>query len=108
MARLAPAVTGDMYLTRTVTLEADGDLDSGADVVAHIWKGDIAPAELECTVTGPDEIEVDFGTWLANDATAGVWLIEYEISFADGEIRTLPGVWPDEIVIRDDHDPETP
>jgi hypothetical protein len=57
------------------------------------------------------EIEIEFGDeygWLATEAVGGVWLLEYECTFGDGDVLTLPATWPDEIAIRDDHDPEVP
>lgn len=108
--RLAAAVAGDISLTRTRTLdELVGVTASEVDVVAHIWRGDSEPAELECAFTDSDtgEIEIDFGDeygWLATAAAAGVWLLEYECTFGDGALLTLPATWPDEIAVRDDHD----
>jgi len=112
--RLAAAVAGDINLTRTRILdELVGVTASEVDIVAHVWRGSTAPAELECTLTDSDtgEIEIDFGDydgWLANEADAGVWLLEYEITFGSGDLLTLPATWPDEIAVRDDHDPEVP
>lgn len=112
--RLSAVVAGDIGLTRTRLLDELVDVvPSEVDVVAHIWRGDSDPAELECDFTdsATGEIEIDFGDeygWLANDAAAGVWLLEYECTFGDGDLLTLPATWPDEIAVRDDHDPVPP
>lgn len=117
MATLDAIVAGDVNATRTitrtefVTLE-DGTGDPGtATVVAHIWRGDGVPVELDCTVDDADgcQFTIDFGDdegWLASGPSAGPWLIEYQATFADDErVVTVPAVWPDEIVVRADHDP---
>ena len=109
--RLAAAVAGDIGQTRTRILDDLIDVSpSEVEIVAHIWKGDIDPAELECDLTDSPSgtITIDFGDydgWLANDASAGVWLLEYEVTFGDGDEYTLPAIWPDEIRIRDGHEP---
>lgn len=111
--RLAPAVAGDVNQTRTRTIDdLIGTNPSEVDIIGHIWRATVAPVDLEVTLTDDaGAIEIDFGDydgWLANDAYSGVWLLEYQCTFGDGEIRTVPAGWPDEIVVRDDHDPEVP
>jgi hypothetical protein len=112
--RLAAAVAGDINLTRTRLLDELVDVTaSEVDIVAHIWRGESDPAELECSLTDSPtgEIEIEFGDeygWLATEAVGGVWLLEYECTFGDGDVLTLPATWPDEIAVRDDHDPEVP
>jgi hypothetical protein len=108
--RLAAAVAGDIGLTRTrVISELLEVTPSEVDIVAHIWKGASTVGELDCTLDSGGVIEIDFGDeygWLATEATAGVWLLEYRCEFGDGDLLTVPAGWPDEIVIRDDHEPE--
>lgn len=116
MAQLAAVVAGDVGVIRTRTLTEFGSLEDGtaedtATVVARIWRGDTAPAELTCAVTDADGcvFTVDFGDedgWLASRPDPGVWLIEYQATFGDGTVVTAPAVWPDEIDVRADHDPE--
>jgi hypothetical protein len=118
VATLLPAVVGDINLVRSRilaseldTLEDGTEPDSAAVVVAHIWRGTTEPEELEVAVTDAEGcvIAVEFGDeygWLATAATAGVWLIEYEVTYDDGTVLTVPAQWPDEIYIRDEHDPE--
>jgi hypothetical protein len=112
--RLAAAVAGDIGQTRLRVLDDLIDVSSSeVEIVAHIWRGVIEPAELECdlTDTATGTITIDFGDsygWLANDADAGVWLLEYEVTFGDGDMYTLPAIWPDEIRIRDNHEPAAP
>lgn len=112
--RLAAAVAGDIDLTRTRLLdELVSVTSSEVDIVAHIWRGDSDPAELDVEFTDSEtgEIEIDFGDeygWLATEAAAGVWLLEYVCTFGDGAVLTLPATWPDEIAVRDDHDPVVP
>jgi hypothetical protein len=112
--RLAAAVAGDIGQTRTRALDdLEGVSSSEVEITAHIWTGDITPAELECDLTDSDTgtITIDFGSydgWLANDATAGVWLLVYEVVFGDGDRYTLPAIWPDEIRISDYPEVPTP
>ena len=116
MARLDSVVAGDVNVERARMLPEFGSLEDGtsgqsADVVAHIWRGNVDPVELDCMVDDPDtcQFTIDFGDydgWLANDAEQGVWLIEYQATFSDGTIVTAPATWPDEIYVRADHDPE--
>ena len=120
MATLLPAVAGDINLIRNRilaseldTLEDGTEPDSAAAVVARIWRGDSDPAELEVAVTDAEGcvIAIDFGDeygWLATEATPGIWLLEYQVTYDVGTMLTVPGVWPDQIVIRDDHDPIVP
>lgn len=117
MATLDPVVAGDVNVTRTVirvefgTLE-DGTGEGAAAVEAHIWRGDTAPETLPCTVTDAAacEFEIDFGDtdgWLASRPAAGPWLIEYQATYAeDDQVVTVPALWPDDIMVRADHDPE--
>lgn len=109
--RLDGAVAGDVNQTRTRTItELIGVTPSEVDVFAHIWRTNYAPTELEAELTDTAGLlEIDFGDeygWLAVEAVAGVWMLEYRCEFGDGEVRTVPSGWPDEIVIRDDHEPE--
>lgn len=113
--RLAAAVAGDVNQTRTRTLtELVGATASEVDIVAHVWRGTVDPEDLDADLTdsATGEVTIDFGDadgWLASRPATGVWLIEYEATFGDGEVLTLPAEWPDEIVVRADHDaPEVP
>ena len=98
--RLAAAVAGDINQTRTRTLDDLVDVSSSeVEIVAHIWTGDTTPAELECDLIDSDRgtITIDFGDeygWLAVEASAGVWLLVYEVTFGDGDQYTLPAIWP--------------
>ncbi len=115
MATLDPAVVGDVNVERARMLPEFGTLEDGtddttADVVAHIWRRDLDPAELDCTVDDAPSCQftILFGDeygWLANDADPGVWLIQYQATFSDGTILTAPALWPDEIMLSADHDP---
>ncbi len=94
------------------TLE-DGTGPDAATVVAHIWRRDLDPAELACSVddAASCQFTIDFGDydgWLANDAEPGIWLLQYQATFSDGTIVTAPAQWPDEILISGDHDPVVP
>lgn len=117
MAWLDPAVAGDVNVTRARTLTEFGTLEDGtgeddvAAVVAHIWRGNTDPVELACSVSDAADCSfvIDFGDetgWLATEAVAGVWLVEYQATFDDDTVLTAPGVWPDQIVIRANHAPE--
>ena len=112
--RLAAAVAGDVNQTRTRTVdELVGVSASEVEIVAHIWRDSVDPVSLEVELTDSEtgEITIDFGDadgWLASRPAAGVWLLEYEATFGDGEVLTVPAVWPDEIDVRADHDPEAP
>lgn len=113
--RLAAVVAGDVNQTRTRTVdEFVGVTASEVDIVAHVWRESVDPAELEVELTdsATGEIEIDLGDadgWLASRPAPGVWLLEYEATFGDGAVLTVPAVWPDEIVVRADHDvPEEP
>jgi hypothetical protein len=105
--RLAAAVAGGIGQTRTRTLDDLVDVSATeVDIVAHIWKGELDPAELECDLTDSmtGTITIDFGDaygWLATEATAGVWLLVYEVTFGDGDQYTVPAIWPDEIRVSD-------
>ncbi|HEY3484617.1 MAG TPA: hypothetical protein VGK49_04490 [Ilumatobacteraceae bacterium] len=115
MARLDPVVAGDVNVTRSRTLTefgtlADGTGEDVATIVAHVWRGDIDPVELVCDVDDAEDcaFTIDFGDetgWLAQRPSAGVWLVEYQATFDDGTVLTAPAVWPDEIIVRGDHDP---
>lgn len=120
MATVDPVVAGDINQTRTITRTEFGTLEDGtgdpgvATVVAHIWRGDIEPVDLECSVDDGAEcvFTIDFGDeygWLATVATAGPWLLEYQATFTEDGAQTItvPAVWPDTIIVRDDHDPAT-
>jgi hypothetical protein len=117
VASLSPVVAGDINVVRSVIRPEFGSLEDGtgmndATVVAHIWRGDIAPVELDCTVDDADSCQftIEFGDeygWLATAATAGPWLIEYQATFTEDEmVVTVPALWPDDIMVRDQHDPE--
>lgn len=113
--RLAAAVAGDVNQTRSRTVdEIVGVTASDVDIVAHVWRDSITPVDLEVELTDSTtgEIAIDFGDadgWLASRPAAGVWLLEYEVTFGDGEVLTVMATWPDEIVVRADHDaPEEP
>lgn len=118
MATLDPVVAGDVNVTRTITRDEFGTLEDGtgdpgvATVVAHIWRGVTAPVELACTVDDAADCQftIDFGDedgWLASRPRSGPWLIEYQATYADDEqVVTVPGLWPDTIIVRSDHDPE--
>ena len=109
--RLAAAVAGDINQTRMRALDDLVDVASSeVEIVAHIWKGDLDPAELDCDLTDSDTgtITIDFGDeygWLAVEATAGVWLLVYEVTFGDGDQYTVPAIWPDEIRVSDYPEP---
>lgn len=117
MARLDPVVAGDVSVTRSRTLTEFGTLEDGTEpestavVVAHIWRGSTPAVDLECSVTDAEgcEVVIDFGDeegWLASRPAAGLWLVEYQATFDDGAVVTLPATWPDEVYVRADHDPE--
>ncbi len=115
MATLDPAVAGDVNVERARMLPEFGTLEDGTDdtdatLVAHIWRGQVEPVELDCSVEDAESCQftIDFGDeygWLANDAEPGVWLLEYQATFSDGTVVTAPALWPDQIMVRAQHDP---
>ena len=117
MSALDPVVAGDVNVTRARMLTEFGSLEDGtggddATVVAHIWRGNTDPVELECEVDDGEacQFTILFGEdeygWLAAEATAGIWQLQYQATFTDGTIITAPALWPDSIMVSDQHDPE--
>lgn len=116
MAFLSGVVAGDVGVVRSIMRPEFGTLADGtgtepATVVAHIWRGDLDPVELECTVDDADacQFTIEFGDetgWLASGPAPGPWLLEYQATYTDEEaVITVPAEWPDMIVVRAEHEP---
>lgn len=106
--KLAPAVSGDVGDTRTVTLAGIADLDSVTAIEAHVWRNSVTPVTLSATVTDATERTITVqlggvGGWLST-AERGNWLIEYELTFGS-TVLTWPAGEPDVLQVRDEGDP---
>lgn len=101
--KLAPAVSGDVGDTRTISLAGIDDLSSVTSLKAHVWRWDAAVVELTATVAdaGAGTITVNLGGvggWLST-AAAGSWFIEYELTFGT-TVLTWPSERPDVLPVR--------
>ena len=103
MAELDPIVTGDVDITRTVTLGGVDDLSNVSSIEAHIWRTGDDVANLTATVADATArtVEIDFGGssgWLATltSPTLGHeerWNLEVEVTFNDNSVITWPVVY---------------
>jgi hypothetical protein len=98
-------VQGDVNDTITVILSGVENL-TGATAVAKVWRRGVDAENLTTSITSTVNrtVSVDLGGasgWLF-DAAIGTWLIEIQVTFADGSILTWPADSPDMIVVRAD------
>lgn len=108
MSELKAAVQGDVGDERTITLAGIDNLDSVSAVVAHVYTGNKTEtthvATLDAAVASSSDctITVQLGDatgWLAT-ADPGNYRIEYQLTFANGDILTWPAVDGDRIRVR--------
>jgi hypothetical protein len=97
-------VQGDVDDIITVTLGGIVDLNDVASLEAHVWRRQSSATTLPATVADATArtIVVNLGSadgWLAT-ATPHDWMIEYELTFADGSVLTWPDEKPDTIKVR--------
>lgn len=113
MADLRPAVQGDIGDTRLVRLDGITNLNAATTVVAHIYTGSRSVATHVATLTAEVDdpadctITINLGAadgWLAT-AAPGRYLIEYQVTFASGDIITWPAAAGDRIQVRAQGDP---
>lgn len=91
-------VQGDVLDTVVAQLAGVADF-TGATVEAHVWRPDVAPADLVASVTTDGICTVQLGSWLTT-AAAGTWYIEYQVTFGDSSQLTWPAKAPDVITVR--------
>jgi hypothetical protein len=101
-------VQGDVDDTITVTLGGIADLDDVTAVEAHVWttsERETLSAAVADSAARTILVQLgDANGWLAS-ATAATWLAEWQLTFADGSVKTWPAGKPDEIKVRADGDP---
>jgi len=105
-----PAVAGDIGDTRSVTLAGIADLTAAVSARGIVtYSSDLTvTAELTATIDDPAGTDVTVelggaGGWLAS-AAPGVWLLEAEITFADGSVLSWPQAGADTLIVRADLD----
>lgn len=108
MGYLKPAVQGDVGDFRTITLAGVDNLNSVSSVVAHIYTGSKTStthvADLDASVADATECTIivelgDANGWLAT-ATPGTYRIEYQVTFANGDVLTWPAEAGDKLKVR--------
>jgi len=105
-----PAVAGDLGDTRTVTLGGIADLTAAVSArgIVSYSADQTVTAELDATIPDPDATDITVelggaGEWLQT-AAPGVWLLEVEVTFADGSVLSWPQGSADTLVVRADLD----
>lgn len=102
---IKPAVRGDVGDYRIVKLGGIADLSAATAVAAHVRYRDVR-ATLDASVEDAEActVRVELGDadgWLATTASAGAWMFEVKVTFADGSTRRWPAGKPDSMPVRD-------
>jgi hypothetical protein len=95
-------VQGDVNDTLTVTLAGLVDLSAATSAKGFVALGGQTTAELSVTIPSPSGLTllVQLSPWL-EDAVAGNWTAEWEVTFADASVLTWPDAGLDVIHVRD-------
>lgn len=108
MGYLKPAVQGDIGDQRIIVLAGIDNLNAVASVQAHVYTGSKQStthvATLDAAVVDATDctIAVELGDangWLAT-ATPGTYRIEYQLTFANGDVLTWPAEAGDKLKVR--------
>lgn len=100
----------DVGVTLTATLKASGDpVDlTGIDSVAFIMRmygADAPKVEATAEVTNAEAGEVRYITSDGDLDTAGIYRVEWEVTFSPGRIETFPSEDWDSIAVKSDLNP---
>jgi hypothetical protein len=90
----ARVTAGDIGRVLTGTCDGVDSLATVTALEAHVWRPGVAAVTLAAAVDDADACTVtielgDAGEWLPATATAGVWRIEVEATYADGSTETF-------------------
>lgn len=115
MADLAPAVSGDIGDHRIIALDGIANLNAVTAVAAHVYLGSNQPTHVALLAAAVEDaaactIRVELGAadgWLAT-AEPGTYRVEYQLTFANGDVLTWPAPPGDRLSVRADADPPTP
>lgn len=95
-------VAGNVNDTITPVIDGVADLSAVTAVSARVWKNGTPAATLVASVLSVSDrtLTVELDAWLEAQTAAGIWWVEYDLTFPGPKVITWPEAKPDEIHVR--------